>query len=465
MPNTAIEQHDERRDRLGWMVLFLQMLVVTGILWVTKKLTPEVVADTLSYESFPWQNLTSALGDIRTPGYPLFLKLASLVGQQHALVPTLQLLVYFTSVALMFRQLREWTGAVAGSVAAASSLVYANILHGYVATIATDTLAAGLGIAAVAMTIGAVANPQPSRMLVVGLIVSLGWLTRPAYLFLLILCPLLTTLLPQRNVPFRQMPRIQLAGVMFACCLAPLLLYCGLRWAVVGQFGIVSFGGYNLIGVTGQFLEDSDLAELPDDLRPLAEAALKLRRETSPRGDFASESKRHYLRMENEYDPTIWSDFVPAAQSLPAESPVNVRLRRLGTALVLQHPRDYGIWLVKAVRQAAKKLLWDFLDNPIYLLASLVGWMLVPFMWGYASLSRRITRSEIRVLTLSLVLCTAYASLNLVMVILVCPPLGRFTDAAGVLLGMPLFSALIASRGSCWIGDGDSPTRHDALDE
>ncbi len=433
--------------RLAWVVLILQMLAVGGLLWKSGQLAPRVVPDTSSYRDFPWQGIRPALGDIRTPGYPLFLQVAELVGTRQTAAPTLQMLAYFLAVALMFSQLQSSTQSVLGSLAAASSLLYSNILHGYVATIATDTLASGLGIAALALTIGFVTRPHPGRALVLGLVVSLGWLVRPAYLFLILLCPILAALMSPLVVSVGKWRRTRLMSVLFVCCLLPLLLYCGIRWAIVGQFGIVSFGGYNLIGVSGQFMDEADLPGLPADLRPIAESALRHRRESEPRGDFAQQPRLHYLRMETEYDPTIWSDFVPAAQNQTSETPVNVRLKRLGMKLVVNHPREYTVWLIKAVRQGAKKLFWDFLDNPVFLVVSLAVWCMIPCVVSCSIPVTPGVRADDQVLKLSLLLAATYAASNLVLVILVCPPLGRFTDAAGVYLGMPLFGGLVVILG------------------
>ena len=56
-------------------------------------------------------------------------------------------------------------------------------------------------------------------------------------------------------------------------CLAsllPFLAWSALRWFVVGHFGLVSFGGYNIIGIAGQFLQKDSTTQLSTDIRPLA---------------------------------------------------------------------------------------------------------------------------------------------------------------------------------------------------
>lgn len=425
----------------AWALLGLEMLAVAGVLWRTGKLAPQVVRDTAGYAAFPWDSLHGTLTSIRTPGYPAFLKVASLFGADHAAVPTLQMLVYFGAAAVFLAVLRRTTASTGFALAAASSLLYANILHGYVATVATDTLAAALGILACTATIAFASRGSVWSGLLVILSAAAAWLVRPAYLFVIVLCPVLASLTSSVVARETARPRGSVLARVGLMVVLPLLAYCGLRQAVVGQFGIVSFGGYNLVGITGQFLEEGDLPRLPEDLRPIAAGALEHRASEAPRGLYATEPRLHYLRMENDYDPTIWSDFVPAAERAAGEGqPINGPLRRLGTALLFQHPRDYAVWVVKATRQGAKKLAWDFLDNPAALLVVglLAGAVLCRLL--FAADSWPVFEPGLKLLV---GLALLYALLNLAVVIPVCPPLGRFTDAAGVFLGAPV-AALLA---------------------
>lgn len=426
----------------AWALLGLQMLAVAGGLWRTGRLAPQIVRDTAGYADFPWDSVRGALTSIRTPGYPAFLKVASLFGGEHAAVPTLQTLVYFAAAALFFAILRRAAASTWIALAAASSLLYANILHGYVATVATDTLAAALGILACAATIAFAARGGLWSGLLLGACAMAAWLVRPAYLFVIVLCPLLAGLaapLVARGTVLSRRSLILRTGLLVAI---PLLAYCGLRGALVGQFGIVSFGGYNLVGITGQFLTEEDIPHLPDNLRAIGHVAKQAREMAASRGPYGHEPRLHYLRMETEYDPTIWDDYVVAENHAESNGlSVNESLGRIGVALLLRHPRDYAVWLVKATRQGAKKLAWDFLDNPVAL-------VVVGLLAG-AVLCRLLLAAEpwppfdpgLKVLV---GLALLYALLNLAVVIPVCPPLGRFTDAAGVFLGAPVFAGLVS---------------------
>ena len=50
--------------------------------------------------------------------------------------------------------------------------------------------------------------------------------------------------------------------------------WCTLRLLLVGHFGLVSFGGYSLLCVSGLWLTEPLVPELREDVRPLALAAL-----------------------------------------------------------------------------------------------------------------------------------------------------------------------------------------------
>jgi hypothetical protein len=430
----------------AWLGLLVQIVVVGLWLGFQGRLGPRIVPDTPGYENYPWNSLTGILSDMRTPTYPAFLKLASLFGRDHRAVPLLQFLCFCAAVLFFYRAYGKFVGDHWLSFAAASALLYSNILLGYVDTVATDTLAAATGIAVCAALLRL---RQAGRILnVSGLaaLVLLGCLTRPAYLFLVPLSPLLAAALPTPPEGVARPSRWKFAAGVAAMTILPLVMYCGLRWTVTGQFGLVAFGGYNLVGVSGQFLRTEDAPRLAEDLRPIAQSVLSMRESGAlPRSPFEKEPPLHYLRMETGYDITIWSEFVPAAKQHGADSALttNRNLSRIGKSLVLLHPRDYAIWIMKATRQAVKKLAWDLFDNVAYLGATLL--LIAGFVFrslGLGGFKSDAATSQTLVLwTLGLIV-VCYAALSLAIVIPVCPPLGRMTDAAGVFLGCPLFVAL-----------------------
>jgi hypothetical protein len=85
-----------------------------------------------------------------------------------------------------------------------------------------------------------------------------------------------------------------------------------------------------------------------------------------------------------------------------------------------------------------KKVLWDFADNPVTL-ALLLAAIPIVCRPRFFELSRPGPEERTVIAPrILLVVAITYLVLNLMIVIPVCPPLGRFTDAASLMLAVPL---------------------------
>ena len=431
----------DRRISYALIVLALQIVAVGLWLAWAGRLRPEAVPDTPLYDEFPWDSWQTVLSNHRMPGYAAFLKCVRLYSMEFAGVPLTQYLVYSFAVVLFYCGVRRVTLTTATACVSASMLLYSRILHGYVALVASETLAAAAGIAACGFALWRLSTSDWRVTIGLMLTSATAWMVRPGYAFLVPLIPVLTWLLDSLRPTLLRRSRMGNALVVFALTAGPIIGYSLLRYGVVGKFGIVSSGGYNQVGIAGQFLEARDLDELSTDLRPTAEAVLAQRdARKSPAGPYTDLPRLNYMRMEYWYDYTIWGEFVVAAEQTVGDDHmlVNTRLRRLAGELIRLHPRDYAVWLIKAVRQAAKKVLWDFADNPVGLLLLLlsVGTVCRPgFLARFSTADPEIRFRDTRML---LVVALTYLVLNLTVVILVCPPLGRMTDAAAVFTLSPV---------------------------
>lgn len=442
---TMSQQPD--RNLLPIAVLLAQMLFIGVWLGATGRFQPVVVRDTAGYADFQWQSPEAVLSQLRTPGYPAFLTLNGLIADDFCSVPIIQFLTYTAAVVVFFWGVRQFTSSSAIACAAASTLLYSRILHGHVDVVATETFAASAGISVCGLTLWRLAAPGPIITACLVLTAATGWLVRPAYIFLVPLVPILTWLLGSATLTTERRSRWLHVLSALALTAVPLCGYSLLRYCVVGRMGIVSFGGYNQIGISGQFLDSAGLDQLPGELRGTAAAALEIRSSAQqPPGEYDDLARLNYMRLEDRYDTTIWHEFVPAAEQAVGHDPVqvNTQLRRLATALIRVYPRSYAVWLAKASRQAAKKVLWDFADNPVtlgLLFLTLVRICQPRFLLNYySSASASVERTGLRSL---LILAGTYLVLSLAVVIPLCPPLGRFTDAASVMLACPLAAWLI----------------------
>ena len=445
------------------ILLGTQMLAVGVFLWAVGKLTPLALPDTASYVEFPFGSWTDALSHFRTPGYPLFLKAVGGVVPGDAAAPIVQFVAYCLGVMLFYRGLQSVCPEEWRRMAVSSSLLYANILHGDVNHLTTDTLAAAGGIGVTGLLLMCQASPTHRWRLrvAIGLATFVTCLIRPAYLFLVVFVPvtgmLLSMIRPSRTGSAKR-EGMRAFVELVPVTVLPLFAYCLLRWCVIGQFGLVSFGGYNLIGISGQWLDEHMLPELPVASRPLAELALQrqhLIREQTP--DAPVLDPMNYMTLEMRYDETIWRVFQPAAEELYGADyrRINSELRRLASTLVRIRPKLYVLWLAKSARQAVRLVVSDLVTNPAYLLLTVLC-VLAQFARTLTSSMASSEKSSMPVPppkmneashgepgeTLFL-LVVSYAAFQLLLVILVCPPLGRMTDAAAVLLPTLLMNFLV----------------------
>jgi hypothetical protein len=166
--------------------------------------------------------------------------------------------------------------------------------------------------------------------------------------------------------------------------------------------------------------------------------------------------------MEQNYDVTIWKIFVPAAEELygPDATQINSRLKELGLAIVRLRPGWYCVWLGKAARQALRISCQELVGNPVtgclVVLTIAVTILGIIKSWKYST-GPPSTGNSARIVPLLFVLAVLYASLNLSLVIVVCPPLGRMSDAACVLFPA-IIAAVFLDRLAClrWSGDSAS---------
>ncbi|MBX3440829.1 MAG: hypothetical protein KF774_00380 [Planctomyces sp.] len=440
-----------RRLRAPAVLLMLGIMLVFGAaLYARGRLSPVIVPDTSGYTEFPFRPLSAALEHYRTPGYPLFLKFAGKVASHWRAVPLLQYVLYCMAV-LLFASAFATVARTGKAATCGLWLLGANIVIGpeaTVAAVATDFLAAALGLTVVALVLRRAVFEHPSRgstLLIAG-VVAAAWLVRPAMVFLIALIPVLSLALRRvlhAHLPWNRLRRdfvvLMIAGAF------PLLAYCSLRAAVVGRFGIVSFGGYNLIGVAGQFLDAQHVKLLPDRMRPLAEAAVERQSALWPADHpGAHEDRLNYARLEARYDDTIWKVYAPIAEerSDGNNAEVNSRLRELATSIIRARSRDYATWLTKASRQAARKLAADFILNPWSLLAAL---LLISLELAVILRGRHTTAAPSRGTKVLFLIAFLYSVFSLAVVVPVCPPLGRMTDAAGLFLP-PLFISACFDR-------------------
>jgi hypothetical protein len=216
----------------------------------------------------------------------------------------------------------------------------------------------------------------------------------------------------------------------------PFLGWCGLRWAMVEHFGLVSFGGFNVIGITGQLLEQDTVERLSEAAQPLASEILERRNRID---DW--KFKYSYSVFEENYNPMVWKIAVPATQKLYGDNSrkTNFELTRLSREVIRHRPVGYLIWLGLAAKHAIVQSIDLSIHNPMVVVA--LGAMILGHALGWWNRGRwnaleplhpRRTHSLAYQTIVWLALGHAFCSLMLV--ILVEAPIARYCAPASLFM-------------------------------
>lgn len=303
----------------------------------------------------------------RTFGYPAFLSLVESLSGGVAAVGAAQLVFYLGSVMLLGWAGQRFFGAVLPALGLASPLLYFKLLPWLTRQVASDLLAAAFAVATLAFFLCQIApessSPRGRLSLVgMGVFLFLAYQTRPSYLFLVPLLPLAgLALTTWRGGPqgWRGAIRHRLLPLGLVAVL-PFLGWCSLRFVLVGEFGLVSFGGMNVIGITAPMVTPEIVPSLPQELQLFGQ---KLIRQRARRGLAPLEPEVSYRRWRNEFND--YAHFVSAEALLrtvggkpgTTKAPwawANRFYGRFSLAMIRLRPDLYARWLLGASGETAR---------------------------------------------------------------------------------------------------------------
>lgn len=446
----------KRGDILATAIWLLQSSIA---ILLARRWSAEVPGLGDAYFNIPLTPIGESLRSIRTLGYPAFHRLMTELGWGLELYPVVQmgLLVCCTAIFALGLRLYGLTGLTA--VAAASPLLWVVP----VALVMPETPAKCFAIAATGFLLWAAGTR--SRIAFAGLAITLflAYQMRPAFLFLLVFLPMAWLFLYIRRWGFLD-PRKCFRNAIYtaAACALPLLLFCLLRLAVVGHFGLVSFAGHNTIGITVEMLRPETVQRLPVSDQPLAMLMARAR-DGWPTDRFLTASHSdadwranaiQYAANINRIGRATMAKFPP-----PGGAPDNVRqnetLSRMSRNTFLTHASHYVTWLKGATVESASLAVALVLGShagaafglpPSYAIPLAAGMIaLVLLSWPLARLafgegSRPFSGHAVSVVAL---IAALFFLLKMLLVVLVEPPLPRYVQAA--LLFVPAAAAVL-----CW---------------
>ncbi|MFO0012800.1 MAG: hypothetical protein ACK553_08670 [Planctomycetota bacterium] len=430
-------------QRSAIILLLLGATAMSFLLhWGTGRWLAQWQPDTDSYLTFDWSSNESIFRGIRTPGYPLFLAMITGVLGTSG-VPFAHWVALVAAVALWHRGLRCIGFRELSAFCASAPLLFSTATWDLGNSITSDSLGITLCIGACGLFLSAMAHPARGwNWVALGIATLAAILVRPAYMFLLPLWPIAAGWFAIMVLKADRTERLRTMACAGVAAIVPFLGYCGLRAVMVGEFGLVSFAGYNLIGVTGQFITPEDLNQFQGREHDVATRMLSKRQSVV---DYAPPDS--YETMVRLYNATVWGTAAPAAQEVfgnDVEGSNDV-LKSIAITSLSLHRREYLMWLLRngksMIEQLLRGTLTDFGSR--LAVAGLAVGILTQALFP-AWLRRWLTRMNGR-LSENLLspstewrwlwwLCLAVISAKGLLVILVEPALGRYVAAVGCLI-------------------------------
>lgn len=243
--------------------------------------------------------------------------------------------------------------------------------------------------------------------------------------------------------------------LLFLFGLLPLMGQSLYRLNAVGDFGLVSFGGFGISGMTVQMLTPDVIDRLPEVHRPLAlqmleakdkavaeQVAMPLFRNSVGQRSFQTTALDGFDTLARNYDEIMWGKLVSLKGQNESWVAFNVRMGGVNGAILRALPERWGLWVIGASSRLMGRLITY---NAAFLMAmGLFGVVaLVNITRSGAALggSSGASWTMLSLITMAWVLCTTPLT-----VIATFPAL-RYVDTGGMLLtALPLYGLFLALR-------------------
>lgn len=422
--------------RLETMLVSAAAIFIALLLALSGRLSPWISPDTASY--FDLGPLPEALAQ---PRNPVFGWIVGALPGGFALVPAMNISIYFAAVVLFYRAARMFGLSATAAASMTVGLLLSNVLLLWGNAVIPEVLAVSFAVLALgALLLLAAGHGGRWQLIVLCVSIGMAYVLRPTFMPALLLFPLLYLIL--RRLKGEGGVGLPLIKVALACAL-PFIAVSGARLALVQDFNVVSFGGFQMAGMAGLMLDETVVERLPGDVAPLAQEILHRRTQAelsgkviptpvNSRGErsFVSAAVGYYDIYARTYDNVLYGVIAPL-QADETWVAWNSRLMRFSIATVLAAPERYLAWIVGGASRAAGRLLVTDLPFALGLLALTVVYF-VRLLGNPAVAAARATDSlDVPVIVSITLLYTATAG---ALTALVTFPAARYLDAAGLFL-------------------------------
>ena len=422
-----------------------------AILIVAGRFVPQALPDTPGYlqiAGFP-----AMLAAPRTPLYGWLVAALDLGGTSHLAVPAFQMATYLAAVWLLVWRLRRYGLSAAAALSVGAALLLANSFLFDANWVHPELLSITCALVAVAATVRLADAPNCGwgwAGVCAG--AALAYVLRPSFVLLVVALPALYAMLRAlRGDPLR----LARAAAIFAVTAAPFLGIATLRAATVGDFNIVSFGGYAMSGLATLILSDDTVARLPEDVRPFAVQVLAARRAGEDSGRLigiprnASNERSYYSAalayfdvLARTHDDMIYDIITPTRRADESWVAFNRRLARFSLGVVRAAPARYAAWIVGGTTRVLGHAVVTNLPAALAVVALAVLWPWNVLMRGRSGASA-VARLDVPVMTALAILWFVGAG---ILTVLMSSPSIRYIETSTVLVAPVLiyWAALLA---------------------
>jgi len=435
-----------RSDRLCLAILCAAIAVLLVTLWAIGALSGAIVPDTASY-FFPLQ-FNDLWGEMR---HPLYGWLASTLGASASApghVAAMQSVLQVAAAVALYAGARAGGIGSIGALCLSLAALFSQSGLYHLRLVLPEAPAITCLIFAFAGVLASANSPFAFRLLLfpIALATGLSYLLRPSFLPAIVFVPALWYALALRNRQTRATLRIVM---LFCLVAAPFLIQSAYRWRTVGDFNIVSFGGFTMAAPAGFMLTPDIVAALPDDLQPTARAILSAREAAEASGRVArtplnSVGERSFISAAIGYfdiysranDQFLWLEIGKLRG--PEESWVafNQRLGSCALAIFMAAPLRWAAWVVGATSRLVGRMIVT--NAPMLLALGLLAVVGLPAFVRRAPLGPCAAD-----LPAVCMIALAWLACSGPLIVLVTHPITRYIDSAAVLL--PAVPALLAA--------------------
>lgn len=417
--------------------------VSVAILVAAGRFVPQALPDTPGYLRLV--GYPAFLGEPRPPLYGWIVVALDLGGSSHLAVPAFQIVTYLAAVWFLVAQLRRLGLSAAAALSVGAALLIANAFLIDANWVHPELLSITCGLVAVGATIELV-HPQARRWAWWLLCASAGvaYVLRPSFLLLVVALPALYAAL--RAIRGDRL-RLTRAVAVLAVAITPFVGVASLRATTVGDFNIVSFGGFAMSGLATLIVSDDTVERVPADIRPFAAQVLAARRAAEESGrmigiprnasderSFYSAALGYFDVLARTHDDGIYKIIAPTRQPNESWVDFNRRLTRFSVAVVRASPGRYAAWIVGGATRVAGRSIVTNLPAALAIVAIIFLWPWRLFVRGDIAVAPR-SRLDVPVMAMLAVMWFIGAGM---LTIMMSAPSIRYIETSAILVA-PLF--------------------------